>query len=443
MLEAARDGTGRQTVDADGGCALAADGASAAADVELAATVARLLLANGQTTEGVSLAVAHLASAFGRPLEVLARWGELTVQSLDPPCARRVAVLPVAVDIRRVAATERVVDDLCASNLPRAAAAARLEAVGRLPPVSLPRFAVMAAAGAAGLGVIFGAADPVTVFLVALSAGFGALLRRAVSHLCGNPFAQPFTAALLAGAFAAAALLLRLPVNVGLLSVCPCMVLVPGPHFLNGSVDLARARVPLGAARVAFALLVVVAISIGLLAGLRVATPHLPPAGAGLPVPIVLDVAAAGVAVAAYGSFFNMPWRLLPAPIAIGMLAHALRWHVLDAGAGAPSGAFTACALVGFATTLLARITRVPFGAAAFAAVVSLIPGLYMFQAASAAMDLIAQGPHVESGTLVALLENAATTLVVLLAMTAGLIAPKMALDALLGSRDGNPRKAR
>jgi hypothetical protein len=34
---------------------------------------------------------------------------------------------------------------------------------------------------------------------------------------------------------------------------------------------------------------------------------------------------AAGIAVAAYSTFFAMPWRMLPIPILIGMLAHACR----------------------------------------------------------------------------------------------------------------------
>jgi uncharacterized membrane protein YjjB (DUF3815 family) len=35
---------------------------------------------------------------------------------------------------------------------------------------------------------------------------------------------------------------------------------------------------------------------------------------------------AAGVAVAAFSIFFSMPWRMLGWPVAVGMLAHALRW---------------------------------------------------------------------------------------------------------------------
>ena len=39
---------------------------------------------------------------------------------------------------------------------------------------------------------------------------------------------------------------------------------------------------------------------------------------------------AAGCAVAAFGTFFSMPWRLLPFPISVGMLAHAARWALIS-----------------------------------------------------------------------------------------------------------------
>jgi uncharacterized membrane protein YjjB (DUF3815 family) len=42
---------------------------------------------------------------------------------------------------------------------------------------------------------------------------------------------------------------------------------------------------------------------------------------------LVIDVIAAGCAVASFGTFFSMPWRLLALPIAVGMVAHAARWR--------------------------------------------------------------------------------------------------------------------
>jgi uncharacterized membrane protein YjjP (DUF1212 family) len=125
----------------------------------------------------------------------------------------------------------------------------------------------MAAAGAAALGVIFGAHDWLTAGVFAASARSGALLRRLVSRASSNPFLQPFAAALLAGAIGGLAVRCGLAVSDRLIVVCPCMVLVPGPPF-NGGLALMRARMSICAGRVALALMIVSTICCGMLVGL-------------------------------------------------------------------------------------------------------------------------------------------------------------------------------
>jgi uncharacterized membrane protein YjjP (DUF1212 family) len=397
--------------------------------LDLIGGIAGLLFAHGQTTEAVRLAAERLGAALGQPVRLTARWGELGIWRASGAFGCHQVAEPVAVDIGRVLAAEHLADDWRAGHIGVAAVHTGLAEIAARPPVGLPRFAVMAACGAAALAIIFGASDALTVALVAASAGAGAALRRAASRLTGNAFVQPFLAAFLAGAVASLAVTLRLPVSLRLVAVCPCMVLVPGPHFLNGMMDLARSRLPLGASRVGFASLIALAISAGLLLGLSLATATLPAAAQAAPVPLAWDVAAAGVAVAAYASFFNMPWRSVPIPIAVGMAAHALRWQLLALGASLQLGAFVACLLVGTVMTLAARRLRMPFGALAFASVVSLIPGLFMFQVASEALGLVDHGTRVSLDTLTALLRDGATAIVVLLAMAAGLIVPRVVAD--------------
>jgi hypothetical protein len=119
-----------------------------------------------------------------------------------------------------------------------------------------------------------------------------------------NFLLQPFGAAILAGIIRAMAVRYDLSSSLRLVAVCPCMVLVPGPHFLNSALDLINGRIALGTARLMYAGLIVVAISVGLLIGLALFGISLPADPAGRVVPLWQDVIAAGVAVAAYSVFF-------------------------------------------------------------------------------------------------------------------------------------------
>ena len=146
------------------------------------AAVARLLFVNGQTTEATRLAVVRLGRALAVEATLLVRWGELVVHSNGRAVAI-VAADPLIVDMRRVASTEQLVDDICDGRLNLDGARSSLDAISRAAPVSATRFAIMAAAGAAALGIIFGTFDPMTLALIAFSAGAGAIIRRTLAAL--------------------------------------------------------------------------------------------------------------------------------------------------------------------------------------------------------------------------------------------------------------------
>jgi uncharacterized membrane protein YjjB (DUF3815 family) len=278
--------------------------------------------------------------------------------------------------------------------------------------------------------VIFGAAHLLSLVLIALSAGAGACLRRWLARMSRNLFVQPFCAALLAGVVGAIAFRLQISSVLRLVAVCPCMVLVPGPHLLNGMIDLARARIALGAARVAYASLIIVMICTGLLLGLALGGASLPASGPSHSVPLGYDFIAAGIAVAAYGTFFAMPWRMLPIPILVGMLAHASRWEAISAaGASAEAGALVACLVVGVIITPIADQMRLPFAGLAFASVVSLMPGVFLFRMAGGMVDLVTLGPQAPQELLAQMFADGTTTILIILAMSFGLILPKMCIQ--------------
>ncbi|UOD51280.1 threonine/serine ThrE exporter family protein [Orrella daihaiensis] len=400
-----------------------------------------LLHANGQTTQRLIEDTTRLARAGGIEWQIVpqwdgvfCRWRQKDSQNWDTAI---LSVRPAGVDMHKVAQTNHVIDLACADK--ERLTGADLEALDRqlteieqYPPSTNIRFVVMAGLGASALGLIFGVADSLVLALIFVTAMLGAAVRRLLAHYSDNLLVQPFVAALIAGVCGGIAQGLFDDPRVQFVVIAPCMILVPGAHILNASLDLVRGRLGLGVSRFAYCALILLAICAGLLIGLAGTHGTLSSAASAVHTPLWIDIVCAGVAVAAFGAFFSLPWGLLAAPVIVGMACHGSRWLVLESGGGVVSATLVACLISGCVMTILARKLKLPFAALAFASVVSMMPGIFVFKFAAGLVDIYDAGSQATLTMLLDTVTNGTGAFMIVMAMTFGLIVPKMLIEGVV-----------
>ena len=409
------------------------DAAGDVDDLDTVLGAAVLLHDNGQSTDMTLIAANRLNRGLGVSCTLIPSWASMVAIGPAPP-VRVSATKPVGVNMRRVAAAMRVID--CAEDGPldrRLVRQALTDAAGQ-GSSSAVAFIVACATGAAALSVVFGANDLRTIALVAVSAAIGGAFRRLLGRLGIDALAQVFTAAIVAGLGGAIAAHLGHVEAVGLAAVCPAMVLVPGPHILNGALDLLASRIVLGLARLGYATLLLVAIAAGLVLGLRLGGQTLSLSSADVRVAFYADVLAAGVAAASYPVYFSMPYRMIGWPVAAGMVAHAAHWWSITVWhASLATAALVSCLVVGTALAPIAYRLRIPFTAIGFAAVVALVPGMYMFRTLAGLVQLAGGA---SPPLLTATVSNGAVATLVVGGMAIGLAVPNHIRNAVLAARE-------
>jgi uncharacterized membrane protein YjjP (DUF1212 family) len=407
--------------------------------IDLVLDAAVLLHVNGQSTAMTLTAVDRLNQGLDTTSTLVPAWASLLLVS--PAAATRVAaVSPTGISMRRVASAMAVIDQAQDGPLDRDMVRRELAAAQRESISSTAIFTAACATGAGALAVIFGAHDPLTVLVAAASAASGGLARRGLARIGLGILTQAFTAALVAGLIGVVAVHLGVDNALGLVVLCPAMVLVPGPHILNGALDILALRMTLGIARLGYAALVLAAIAAGLVLGLAVDGRSLAVIQSSSTVPFYVDVIAAGIAAASYPVFFSMPYRMIGWPVAVGMLAHAAHWCALTVWhLDIAPAALVSCLIAGILLLPISHYLRIPFAAIGFASVVALVPGVYVFRMLSG----LVQFAHLPTPDLLtSLTSDGAIALLVIAAMATGLSIPMHVFAVLTTAVDRRRRES-
>ena len=410
-------------------------------EIDLIRSTAELLFTNGQSTKKLVHDLKMLASKLEYECAIIPQWGGLIIELNGSHGVKSNQTLilnvhPFGVQMNKVKLATCVIHQFVSGALNVEQALNAIKEVNQSAPCSFLRFIAMAAIGAASLGVIFGVLDIKILFLVMLSAGIGALLRRLIAMVSVNYYSQVFVASVFTGAFGSLIHAYQLAPASVFIFLCPCMILVPGPHLLNGVFDIARGDIGIGQSRITYALTIVLVICIGLVGSLALHDQTLAEYVATNDVPLPYLLIAVCAVVAAYGSYFSMSWRDLLIPISIGVTAFLFRYYfALFEGISVVTGVFIASFVAGIMASLLASRTQLPFAALAFSSVVSMIPGSYLFRMADYLFNFYQLGDGASAQASLMALNQGITAALIVIAISVGVVLPKLCIDHFLDQK--------
>ena len=398
---------------------------------DLLLTAARELHMNGEETRLTMLAIKRLSGRLGVQASLLPTWSALFLQ-LHANHLRGIAASPTNINMNRVVAVQQSIETVCKGQIDETEAKTALITAGRASTSNLWLFVLACTIGAGALSVIWGVMHVAPFILISLCAAVGAFLRRGITKFSNNSVLQIFVASLLAGIVGAFAVRWNISAE-RLVALGPCLVLVPGPHILNGMFDLAELRLSLGAARLGFAALTILAISAGIVIGLALVGTTLPASGSSPELSLWTDMLCAGIAAASYSVFYATPLRMMLYLVLTGMLAHAIRWFMLLLHMNIALATGLACLVVGIILVPVCRRHRLPFAAVGFASVVAMVPGVYLFRMSSGFVQIQTANGNVSASLIGSVLSDGVTAIVVVLAMTLGLVLPMRVYNYFVG----------
>jgi uncharacterized membrane protein YjjP (DUF1212 family) len=406
---------------------------------ELLLQAGRLLLEYNESTAAIHRALTATAKALtGESCHVVVSYGSVTVS-----LAGEGPVMESLGELRYNTAIQARVHDILAQvrrgQLDPEEALACLDRV----VADTPRHSRWLAAGVLGVAAACLAgllgADLNAAAVAGLATGLGLLARQELGRRHFSLLALPLTAALIGALLGGLLIRLGWTQTPELVLVVPALMVVPGPHLINGLMDLIDNYLPMSLARLGLAAGILLAAAAGIVIGVELTLPDPIDAGpAGSPEHLNLfsDMVLAGVVTCGFAMFYNTAWQHLWMAVLGGMMGHGLRFLALEGGCQLEGATFLGGLAVGAVSAWMARSRRLPVAVIAFAGAVTMIPGLSLYRALAGALQLARWADAADAGTAAMTLGNALQGGLVVGGLALGVIVGARTVLALAGERD-------
>jgi uncharacterized membrane protein YjjP (DUF1212 family) len=294
---------------------------------------------------------------------------------------------PPGVNVWRIGELEQLAKSTQPGLAPRDIAIRLAEIESTSPRYSGAQVAAAVGAASGSFAFLNGAAAP-EMIAAAIGGGIGQGLRFWLSHRRINQYGAAALAAITAsavyvltaalagyGGFAFA----RYPAGF----IASVLFLVPGFPLIAGLFDLLQHQTVAAVSRLAYGVMLLLAVALGLSIVIAVAGVDLsrqPPLELAYPLKLLLRAIASFVAACAFAMLFNSSARTVMTAGLLALGANSLRLVLTDVGVMLAPAAFLAALAIGLVALLADHRFSVPRMATTVAPIVIMVPGLYAFE---------------------------------------------------------------
>jgi uncharacterized membrane protein YjjB (DUF3815 family) len=258
-----------------------------------------------------------------------------------------------------------------------------------------------------------------------VSTAIGVLVRQELARRQFVLLLLPLCAAFIGALFGGLAVRFGWTSTPGLAIIVPSLVLVPGPHLINGLLDLVENYLPMSLARLGLATAILMSSAIGVIGGLELAFPSPPIAGTSADAShlnLLSDMLLAGVVTCGFAVYYNATWKQVGLAVVGGMGGHGLRYVALNVDFTPEAATFFGGAAVGLVSALIARSFKIPVAVIAFAGAVTMMPGVQMYRALGGCLKLAQHRGISNSSELAATLGDFMQASLIVAALSLGVI---------------------